>query len=413
MFVYRSRQLEEKVYKSIVRKLENDLYSIKYGNISLEKTGESDFTELPFLTRQELVDTPITKRTYIPPEEVVFFGFSSGTTSGTPLVSVFGQIENYHVEPAFGTGIVRPLIVYPPLNKNFGASFIQQCREATHKVSPVFGDYERLANSAVLAQMTACDSIYATPTIALKLAPYLVQHYDIQKIKFLVVASELMTPYLWRQLRAAYPVAKISNLYASSEIGQFVMYTPPNNTDDYDDRFIVMTDTLAAVELIAGELIVTYLANPAFPLIRYKTGDYFELCENLPGESVVRLRMTGRDGVDVVKVGGFEVRNGDLDEWISTLPQSISAYQLHIYEQPDSSYRLRLECVLKNHDSDTTIIQSMIENAFLQSFKLTSKMTISDARAMGLFSDEPIVTVVDSVSVESIKRKVLVLHTLK
>ena len=410
MFVYRSGQLEEKVYKSIDRKLDNDLYRIKYGNTPII-SNDCSFTELPFLTRQELVTTPVSKRTYISPEDVVFFGFSSGTTSGVPLVSVFGKIDNYHVEPAFGTGIIRPLIVYPPLNKNFGASFIQQCREAVHTVSPVFGDYEKLANSAVLAQMTDCDSVYATPTIALKLAPYLEQYYDVTKIRFLAVASELMTPYLWRQLRAAYPAAYISNLYASSEIGQFIMYTKPNNMAEYDDTFILMTDTVAAVELLEGELIVTYIANPAFPLIRYKTGDYFELCSD-PSDSVPRLRMMGRDGVDVVKIGGFEMRSGDLDAWVATLPQTLSDYQLHIYEQNDGMYRICLECVPKTLAVDVESVQSIITALFLDTFKISGSTTVADMVTKGIFTGESQCVIVSKISTESLKRKVLILHRL-
>ena len=386
-------------------------YSEKYQFLYTE-TEAVDFDELPFLTRQELVDTPIKNRTFIPPEEIAFFGFSSGTTSGTPLVSVFGKVENYHVEPSFGTGIRRPLIVYPPLNKNFGASFIQQCREAVHKVSPVFGDYERLANSAVLAEMTDCDSVYATPTIALKLAPYLKVHYDIEKILFLAVASELMTPYLWRQLRIAYPKAKISNLYASSEIGQFIMYTKPTLSTEYDERFILMTDTVAVAELVDGELIITYTANPAFPLLRYKTGDLFELCSK-PEDKEIYLQMSGRDGVDVVKVGGFDIRSGDLDEWVAKLPHHLKEYQLHIYEQQTGGYRFELECVLKNKESATNIIGPLIELEFREKFKLSNSLSIANSVVAGHVADLPIVVFLDKVSVQSVKRKVLVLHNLE
>lgn len=410
MVVYQNKSSVD-IQARVTDSISSAFYRHKYG-VAINSDQNLLFADLPFLTRQELVNTPVSQRTYISPEQVVFFGFSSGTTSGAPLVSVFGKIDNYHIEPAFGTGIIRPLIVYPPLNKNFGASFIQQCQEAAHKVSPVFGDYERLANSAVLAQMTDCDSVYATPTIALKLAPYLEQYYDITKIQFLAVASELMTPYLWRQLRMAYPAAYISNLYASSEIGQFIMYTKPNNTAVYADQFILMTDTIAAAELIDGELVITYIANPAFPLIRYKTGDYFELCSTESDSQTIRVRMTGRDGVDVVKVGGFEIRSGDLDEWATTLPQSLTEYQLHIYELAGGVYRLCFECVLKDQEADYLVAQPLIESLFRETFKVSKSMAVIDGIKAGLFRDEMMVTIVSETSVLSLKRKVLVLHNL-
>ncbi len=404
MILYRHKDLIADITRVASDVAESDFYARKFNGHSLEK-----FETLPFLTRSELVTTPIAQRTYVSDAEIAFFGFSSGTTSGVPLVSVFGAIENYHVEPAFGTAARRPLIVYPPLNKNFGASFIQQCREAVVKLSPVFGDYERLANSAVLAQMTQCDSIYATPTIALKLAPYLEKHYDVSQIQFLAVASEFLTPVLWAQLRRAYPKALISNLYASSEIGQFIMYTEPS-AGEYTDTFILMTEAIAAAELIDTELIITYTTNPAFPLIRYATGDRFELVEDA-NDGRIRLRMTGRSGVDVIKVGGFEIRSADVDAWVASVPQAAFEYQLHIFEQENGKYRLRFEWVSGPAAGiDMSVIESLLTTSFKDTFKIGAHTTVAAAIESGLIEPDACVTCVNQVEVVAQKRRVLVLH---
>jgi phenylacetate-coenzyme A ligase PaaK-like adenylate-forming protein len=411
MVIFSQNGVVQKVVANAMTSAHSAFYRDKYRDVAMVSQLPT-LESLPFLTRGELVATPVSSRTYVPKNEVAFFGFSSGTTSGVPLVSVFGQVTNYHVEPDFGTGIVRPLIVYPPLNKNFGASFIQQCREAAHTVSPVFGDYERLANSAVLAAMTDCDSVYATPTLALALAPYLVAHYDINQIQFLAVASELLTPYLWQQLRTAYPAAKISNLYASSEIGQFILYTEPQAGDQFDDKFILMNETVGAVELVEGELVVTHVANPAFPLLRYRTGDFMEDCSCEVDDGRIRLRMTGRYGVDVVKMGGFEIRSGDVDAWIAEQPQTITSYQLHIYEEVGGQCRMVLECVMQQSDAIAASVEKILDASFRHTFMLGKNVSVADGIARGLIVGAVMVQIMTTVSTLATKRKVLVHHPL-
>lgn len=404
MFVYRQDNLEETVHDVVRNTAWSDFYYKKY---HLSGQSESfDFLQLPYLLRDELATTPLRERTYCEPRAIRFFGFSSGTTTGTPLISAFGEISSYHVEPSLGMDIKRPLIVYPPLNKNFGASFIQQCREARRPVSPVFGNIEQLANSAVLAGMTDCDSVYATPTIALRLAPYLQQYYDTNKIQLLALASETVTPYIWRQLRTLYPQASISNLYASSEIGQFILYTKPSR-DVFPEHFIVMPHTVAALELIDDELVVTYLTNPAFPLIRYKTGDSFKLSEQ--GENgIPHLIMVGREGVDTIKVGGFELRGRDIDECVEGLPQSFRDYQLHVYEVNESQYRVEFEYVSKT-EGDKSMQAILIRSHLVNHFKLSGALSFEAAIVKGILTDFT-VSEVAAVSVQGQKRRVVVFH---
>jgi phenylacetate-coenzyme A ligase PaaK-like adenylate-forming protein len=272
----------------------------------------------------------------------------------------------------------------------------------------VFGDYEKLANSAVLANMTKCDAIYATPTIAIALAPYLNKYYDLHNIKLVAIASELVTPSIWNRLKSAYPNALISNLYASSEVGQFLMYTTPSDKFVYNNQFNVITEAVTALELIDNELVVTYTLNPAFPLIRYKTGDYFNLV-SAKGDEVI-LEMVGRENVDVIKVGGFEIKSQDVDSWIDNQIQNIPEYQLHIHENSNNSHTIELECVIPNSSMVDEAVVTLLHNNFLDHFTVSSGVSIRTLQEKGVLQGQSKISIVPRLSTLSAKRRVVVYH---
>jgi phenylacetate-coenzyme A ligase PaaK-like adenylate-forming protein len=402
MIIYRNDQLLSATMQ-MLEQSQTSFYRNKYHSTTL-----SDFENIPFLERSELVDAPPLDRLYIDENNIRFFGFSSGTTSGVPLVSPFGPVENYFFEPSLGLEIKRPLIVYPPLNKNYGASFIQQCHQARRPVTPVFGDYEKLPNSAVLANMTQCDAIYATPTIALALAPYLNKYYNLQNIKLVAIASELVTPSIWNRLKSVYPNALISNLYASSEVGQFLMYTVPSDEFLYKNQFNVITKAVTVLELINNELVITYTQNPAFPLIRYKTGDYFNLI-SAKGDDVI-LEMLGRENVDVVKAGGFEIRSQDVDVWVDAQMQDIHDYQLHIYENSNGSHSVELECVIQNGSTMDEAVVAILHKNFLKNFTISSGISLQTLIEKGVLQGQCKLSIAPQLSTVSAKRRVIVYH---
>ena len=63
---------------------------------------ERSFQELPFLTRAEFESVSPLQRTYVSPEEVLFASYTSGTTSGKPLITLFSDIERYGVNISHG-----------------------------------------------------------------------------------------------------------------------------------------------------------------------------------------------------------------------------------------------------------------------------------------------------------------------
>jgi phenylacetate-CoA ligase len=202
----------------------------------------------------------------------------------------------------------------------------------------VFADYQNLANSAVIADKTNADAIYATPTIAVELAFHIKNYYDPSKIKLLALGSETLTDSHRRQLKLLYPNAKIANLYASSEIGQYILYPCKEIMNEDENTFHLLDEAVMSAELIDNELIVTYSKNKALPLIRYKTGDSFEIVNDKCkcGLAGPILKWLGRKEIDKIRITGIEIHTEDVENVFSKISGHIgSQYQLHFYEIKD------------------------------------------------------------------------------
>jgi phenylacetate-coenzyme A ligase PaaK-like adenylate-forming protein len=374
----------------------SDFYRRKFLN-----AGKTALGDLPFLTRDEIVQTPPEERCYIPTKELTFTAYTSGTSSGNPLLLFFAQVADYHFDPSFNLPVKRALILYPPLLKSFSGSFIQQCTQSGSGLLPVFGDINNLAASAALLNKFECDTLFATPTIALRFAT----QTSTANIKLLVVASELSSDAILKQLRAQYPFAKIVNMYASAEVGQFILGPTQDMITNNQSGFVPNQSALIATELIDGELVITYDSNPAFPLIRYRTGDYFTITGTDESTQLSILELNGRNGVDVVRVAGFELRAGTLDDCCSSAGLRPGDYQLHIEPGEDDDINFRLEILrdsLALYGDTNQLSQHLLDRLYL-----AKDYSLRMAIEKDLIATIHIQTV-DSLSVTGNKRRPLI-----
>lgn len=375
----------------------SDFYKKKYqfaGFDEKDVLNPKNFEKLPFLTRQELESVPSDERLFVDPQEIQFVAYTSGTTSGNPLITYFSKVDNYYFDPTLGLKVKRLLITYPPLNKNFSHTFIQQCAESKNKSFPIFADYQNLANSAVIAKKVEADAIYATPTIALMLVEFLNKYYDPKKINLLALSSETLTLTRRQQLKTAYPNAKIANLYASSEIGQFILYPCPKIIAEEKDQFHILQPPVIKAEIIEGELIITYTNNKAMPLIRYRTGDYFEIAKNNCGCGIkgLVLSWSGRKDIDKIRVGGVEIKINDVEKVFSPISHlTDDKYQLHFYENRDN-FNVKIKMIIEIIEQETVSkilpsesVKEAIINHLMNNWHLSSTAKLKDAVARGLF----------------------------
>lgn len=388
------------------------------------------FENLPYLTRQDITSTHPDKRLFIDRSEIEFISYTSGTTDGKPLILYWSHVDDYFFNPSLGLDVQTLLILHPALNKNFGHTFIQQCRQAKKPLTPVFADYQNLAQSAIIAGATQIDTIYTTPTLAEHIADHLDTHYDTARVKLLVLFSETLTPTKRSVLEKRYPNAEIANVYASSEVGQILFFPSIDDIRKKNDHMQIIKDAIIAVELVEGELILTMEQNKAFPLIRYKTGDFFELVQDSNQNKIstsnqnllqsdaepIILKWAGRIDVDKIKVNGLEIRAEDIEQALSTCVNEIgSVYQFHFYstESPSThkeTIKIEIEVQKKyasafaQKEAEEKIIQALLTKWFF-----TTNATLQTAIDKGL-ALMPTVRFVESLSLQTQKTRRVVSH---
>ncbi|MFA5098766.1 MAG: AMP-binding protein [Candidatus Paceibacterota bacterium] len=408
----------------------SDFYRKKYVSVGLSKKEVLDpknFSKLPFLTRTELEAVLPGDRTFVGPEDVRFAVYTSGTTSQKPLVVYFSDIvegkrkdQTFYlgIDPTFGTGAKRLYSLLPPLNKSFHHIFIQNCSSTRNKSFPIFGDLQNLPNNAVIMAETKADALYATPTLAEIFYEILKKYYDTSKIKLLVLCSETLTASRRQKLKELYPKAKIANVYGSSETGNFILYPCSKILKENKDLFHVLQPLITKAELIDGELTITCANNRAMPLIRYKTGDFFEIAKEKCGCGLSGPVLTwmGREGVDKIRAGGVEIKIGDVEKTFSGLNHLIgNGYQLHFYEERgQSGAKTKIIIEIKEESVKAKFIPAEnlkheILNYLMANWRLSGTSTLKDAIEKNFF-EIPEIKLVKELSCTGVKARKLVSH---
>ncbi len=370
------------------------------------------FTAIPISKRGDVANVPVRDRMNVVKSDVVFYGSTSGTSSSTPLLIPFSHVDDYHFDPTFGGAVTRPLIIYPPLLGSFGHSFVRQCREREVPATPVFSDFRNLHNAAIVARETDVDSIYATPTIAAAFAECCSAYMDPSRIRLIVLGSETVTSVQRDRIASVFSNARIVNAYASAEVGQFILLPPEESSSNTTDEFTPIPGTLAALELLEGELVVTYGNNRAHPLIRYATGDMFEVSGSCnDGRPIVRW--LHRDGVDRVRVNGLEFTAGAFDELIAKASPVPGAprYQVRCIEQKNGSVRIEID-IEAGTESSSVYQQAATElvcNYLLDEWLLPSGKPFSFAVDGGMFA-RPVVRFVQQLPVSLKAKKFIVMQ---
>ena len=157
------------------------------------------------------------------------------------------------------------------------------------------------------------------------------------------------------------------------------------------DEFHFLKEALAGLELVDGELVVTYGLNKAFPLIRYRTGDFFEIAREgcdcgLIGQT---LRWSGRADVDKLRVHGFEIKAEEVDDVFNAVSPLVDGYQVHFYKEPSNHEKTRIVVEIMKKEGQLLQDESifgMIQRELLNNWHIAPRVPLSEAIRRGTFS---------------------------
>lgn len=164
--------------------------------------------------------------------------------------------------------------------------------------------------------------ISATPTFYRLLLPL---DAPLPAVRSLTLGGERADPDLISQLKAAFPGARLHNLYASTEAGTLLVAD--------GELFGIHPAVEGKVRIKDGQLLVarSLLANFGKNGIQdewYATGDRVEVATEAP----LRFRILGRTG-DFINVGGAKVDPAEVEDALRSFPGVAEA---RVYGRPNS-----------------------------------------------------------------------------
>lgn len=288
-----------------------------------------DWQSLPFVTKDEIAESPIWERTYIPHGEVYSIRYTGGTKKRliTPR-RTFGQ---YGKAAALG-GATR-MITF------FGAVFMSELSRRQLGINTLTcylpNSPETYAFTVALAKRFGADSLMLLPSAAIEFAPYVEAAGLLSAIKVLELCGERCSPAQAQALRRLYPSAVLVQNYSASDwngtFGESCTYAIHNKLlsfhIDHEFFFSEFVHPQAQIPVdpsdMPAELVISSLTtDQPFPVIRYRTGDLLAVEDaHCPcGDPTPRFKHMGRVSLDEMKLFGGTFSLNFVEEALAACP---------------------------------------------------------------------------------------------
>lgn len=262
-----------------------------------------------------------------------------GVRPWTKFVSVWPPTSTWRTVP-MPDGQARPLTVLQqlPASKRF--------KYIAPRLSHVWSEIDDPAADARMLAEKDPEFIVCTPSRMMRIARLggdAVRRIRPRKIIF---GSEIFTDATRRTIENIFG-AEVIDMYGAVEVGPVGIEcrsgTGIHTNEDYS-IYEVIRDGEQVGPGQTGQLVLTFLHNPAMPLIRYETGDFVrmsaddEKCEC--GSSVMRLsKIAGRCVDGVVTTAGFRVPPLEVAEAVES---SIGQVDYYLVQRKLEDFELRL-----------------------------------------------------------------------
>ncbi len=341
--------------------------------------------KIPVIDKQGLSDFAARERERFLSEGILF-SETSGST-GEPLPTprnqldlqwnILNQINAYkrHLSP----GDDRIAIVHPSILSPFVEATAMALRELSVgyvRVFPIPGlcDYQRIYD---VFQRYRISAVMTTPTLAYKV------FYELKKIgngvlpsgiRHVLLTGESISNANMRNMDAVVGVSGAAKpfVYGSSETAVLMYGKEDGSYRPYLDDFVfeVHRQGDAAEDgSVTGILVVSWLRDGLLPIVRYNTGDIFNVRTD-PDSGELIFRALGRVGTGDVSM------QRTIDEAIFTLPENVYDYSVR-----DDGSRLEIHIVTESSSNqrDTATVEQQLASA-IRGREISCTLNNDDAR---------------------------------
>lgn len=354
----------------------------------LDIKSSQDFFKLPMLKKEELINTSPWQRLYLPKEKIEVVGVTSGTT-GNPYPTVLFN-SRYHpiqieqnLKKAIELKIRTYIFLLPPLAGQ--ARLLRFAFLKKYGINRILGDIQNLfLTSKIMAQLTV-DAIETTPSILYYFLPILKKEYDPLKIKYITLGGEYCSQQKAALLQKSFPNAYFRFIYGGVETGQNAyrcQYLEHLPVRFFHPLPIFYFETIDSKE--EGEALLTHLTTSvAFPLIRYRTGDFIKLTtKSCRCGNNQLLEVFGKLEYEVSKVAGTMIYAQEVYKTITPFEKYLASsdFKLHLYEIRHND-KLQIKLILQLIPTDKVLDQDKLKSEIAkhvsQNLYLSASQTLS------------------------------------
>jgi phenylacetate-CoA ligase len=318
----------------------------KHGIIPEDITSLDDLSRIPFTTRENLLENQPYGMFALPLREVVRLHSSSGSTR-EPIVVGYSKNDIEHwtelmtrvlysanvtkddiVQIAFDYGLFTGALGFHYGAERIGATVIPCSRLSAEKQIAIMRNYR--------STMLVC-----TPTLALHIANVMkAQGISPAELTLRVglFGSEPWSEAIRKEIEGGFHITALDN-YGLSEImgpGVSVECYEKNGLHIFEDHFIPEVINPKTGESLPdgekGELVLTTITKEAFPMMRYRTGDFTSLDHStcLCGRTLARMSRVSERTDDMIVIQGINIYPSQIGQILTDIEGTEPHYRLRV-----------------------------------------------------------------------------------
>ncbi len=379
----------------------SDFYRRKYKGINFKKINDMDqFFKLPYLTRQELIETDPYKRIFVPLNKINRIGITSGTTDqDKPLIilqaAIDQRLKKELLDKPNQLKVKTSLLLYsvlPGQHRLLREHFLED-----NNIRAFLGDIRDLPLTAKIARALSIDAIQTSATALYYFIPHLKKEYDLNKIHFIALGGEYCSDEKYKFFKKNFKKAFFKFNFGSNETERrgykcdFLLNLPLRFFHPFPNFFHEVLDQNLGDD--SGELVLTHLiTKTAFPFIRYNTGDRVRIKDYKCrcGQDKL-MEVFGKLEHDLIKIHGAMLHGNDLRQALQPYLTYLASddFQMHVFEtgtEDTIKPKLKLQLVLKNTYQDRkNYLATHIAREISNLLYLSPQLTLSQLVEKGVF----------------------------